>query len=66
MKALLVMATVIGASWVYASEQGWDGTWKPIAGLVWLAAIVLSTFIMKCTRCPKCRRFGIHRPPVST
>jgi hypothetical protein len=48
------MATVIVASWIYASEQGWDGTWKPVAGFVWIAAIVLSVFIMRRTRCPKC------------
>lgn len=54
MKASLVMLALIVASWIYASKQGWDGTWKPVAGLVWVAVIVLYVVIMRRTRCPKC------------
>ena len=54
MTASLVMLALIVASWIYALKQGWDGTWKPIAGLVWMAVIVLYIFIMRFTRCPKC------------
>ena len=53
MQASLVMLALIVASGIYASKQGWDGTWKPVAGFVWLAAIVLSVVIMQRTRCPK-------------
>jgi hypothetical protein len=35
MKASLVMLVLIVASWMYASKQGWDGTWKPSVGLLW-------------------------------
>jgi predicted RNA-binding Zn-ribbon protein involved in translation (DUF1610 family) len=54
MKASLVMVALIVASWIYASKQGWDGTAKTVAGLVGMAAIVLSIFIMSRTRCPRC------------
>jgi hypothetical protein len=46
MKSSLVMLALIVASWIYASKQGWDGTWKPITSLVWMAVIVLYVFIM--------------------
>ena len=52
MQASLVMLALIVASGIYASKQGWGGTWKPIAGLIWMAVIVL--YIMRFTRCPKC------------
>jgi hypothetical protein len=52
--ASLVMAALVAGSWIYASKQGWNGTAKAVAGVVGVAAVALSLFIMRRTRCPKC------------